>query len=132
MAGFSAYVAAVKALSAIAGLVGIGLPFTMYATLTSVIAFLANPLFMVPALLGGGWLLTNYTNSKMRSNLLPVVVTQSTVQASIGEYSDDRLSAFLETYNNTTKEYQTARDEGEVESYKKLEDKFEGIGSVYA
>ncbi len=132
MAGFSAYMAAVKALAAIAGMVGIGLPFGMYATLTSVIAFLANPLFMVPALLGGGWLLTSYTNTRMRNNLLPVVVTQSTVQASIGEYSDGRLSSLLETYNSTAEEYRTARDEEEVESYRRLEDKFEGISSVYA
>jgi hypothetical protein len=124
--------AAVKALAAMAGMVGLGLPFSAYATLTSVIAVLANPLFMVPALLGGGWLLTSYTNGKMRDNLLPVVVTQSTVHAAIGDYSDSGLSSLLETYNGAVEEYRSARDEENTEAYRKLESKFEGISTVHA
>jgi hypothetical protein len=132
VAGFPAYMAAVKALAAMAGMVGLGLPFSAYATLTSVIAVLANPLFMVPALLGGGWLLTSYTNGKMRNNLLPVVVTQSTVHAAIGDYSDSGLSSLLETYNGAVEEYRNARDEENTEVYRKLESKFEGISTVHA
>jgi hypothetical protein len=131
-AGFSAYMAAVKALAAVSGLVGIALPFGVYTALTSVIAVLANPLITVPALLGGGWLLTSHTNTKMRNNLLPVVVTQSTVHAAIGDYSDERLSSMIAVYNSTVEEYQSARNESEYEDRERLEDMFKGIEIVYA
>ena len=55
VAGFAAYVAAVKLLAAVAALIGITLPFGIYVTLTSVMAVLANPLFLIPAWLGGGY-----------------------------------------------------------------------------
>ena len=131
VAGFGAYMAAVKALAAAAGLVGITVPFSVYATLTSAIAVAANPLFVVPALLGGGWLLTRYTNNKMRNNLLPVLVTQSTVQAAVNDYSSSNLASFVESYDDILRRYLEAKENGKSEEFSKLEDKYAGISSIH-
>lgn len=131
VAGFGAYMVAVKALAAAAGAVGITVPFGVYVTLTSAIAVAASPLVVVPALLGGGWLLTRYTNNKMRNNLLPVVVTQSTVQAAVGESSNDVLSRLVERYNAVASQYTKAREDGNSDEYSPMEDKYEGISTIH-
>jgi len=132
VAGFSAYMVAVKALASVMGLIGITLPFAAYTTLTSAMATLANPLFLVPVLLGGGYFLTRRTNKKMRNNLLPVIVTQSIVSAAVNDFQKQDLQQFLKTYNTVVSNYVDAREEGEYDSYSPLENQYTGISATYA
>ena len=81
IAGFSAFVFAVEALAAIAGIVGLTLPFAAYTTLTSMMAALANPLLVIPATIGLGYFMTKRGNRTIRDNLLPTIVTQIAVSA---------------------------------------------------
>jgi len=81
IAGFSAFTFAVEALAAIAGIVGLTLPFAAYTTLTSMMAALANPLLIIPAAVGLGYFLTKRGNRTIKDNLLPTVVTQIAVSA---------------------------------------------------
>ena len=50
IAGFSAYTFATQAVASVVGAVGLTLPFGFYMTLTSFIAFFANPFLMAPML----------------------------------------------------------------------------------
>lgn len=81
IAGFSAFTFAVEALAAIAGIVGLTLPFAAYTTLTSMMAAFANPLLIIPAAVGLGYFMTKRGNRTIRDNLLPTVVTQIVVSA---------------------------------------------------
>jgi hypothetical protein len=86
----------------------------------------------VPVLLGGGWYLTNHTNEKMRDNLLPVVVTQCAVQAAVDSFSNEDLSSLIDRYNDVADRYIEAKEEGDRDSYRSIEDKYVGISTVYA
>lgn len=132
VAGFSAYMAAVNALATVAGILGLTIPFAAYTTLTSAVAVAANPWLLVPVLLGGGWYLTNHTNEKMRDNLLPVVVTQCAVQAAVDSFSNEDLSSLIDRYNDVADRYIEAKEEGDRDSYRSIEDKYVGISAVYA
>ena len=81
IAGFSAFTFAVEALAAIAGIVGLTLPFAAYTTLTSMMAALANPLLIIPATVGLGYFMTKRGNRTIRDNLLPTIITQIAVSA---------------------------------------------------
>jgi len=75
VAGFSAYLGAVKALSSISKLVGVTLPFSMYTTLTSAIAVLANPLIMASLIGAYGVYKYQKQSKEIKDNLLPMVVS---------------------------------------------------------
>lgn len=74
--GFAFYTTATTLLASIVGLVGITLPFAVYTTLTSVIAVLASPFFIIPVLFGGGAFFVHHQNKKLKKKLLPVVLVQ--------------------------------------------------------
>jgi hypothetical protein len=76
VSGFAFYTTATSMLAAFMGFFGITLPFGAYTTLTSTIAFLANPLFILPLILGGGVLLVNHQNKSLRKRLVPIVLMQ--------------------------------------------------------
>ncbi len=79
IAGFSAYIFAVKILAGITGLVGITLPFVAYTTLTSLIAFLTNPLVFGALFIFGSHYLKKSVRKKIRNKLLPVIVSSTLV-----------------------------------------------------
>ena len=81
VAGFSAYIFAVKMLASIAGLVGLTLPFAAYTTLTSLIAFLTQPWILIIFLLGGAQWAKRRTRRKMRDRMLPILVSNTLVVA---------------------------------------------------
>ena len=99
VAGFSAYIFAVKALAAIAGLVGLTLPFAAYSTLTSMMAALANPYLILPMVLGLGFFMTNKANKKIRNALVPTIVAQSAVNAAKGEINDQSIKQTIKSFN---------------------------------
>lgn len=76
VSGFAFYTTATSLVASFAGLFGLTLPFGFYTGLTSTIAILANPLFLLPLLLGGGVLLINQQNKALKKKLLPIIVMQ--------------------------------------------------------
>lgn len=74
VAGFAAYKGAVIVLASIAKLIGITLPIGIYFKLTSLIAVLSNPIFLVLAIGGGGLLKYRSHNKDVREQFLPVLV----------------------------------------------------------
>ncbi|OOE14049.1 hypothetical protein [Fictibacillus arsenicus] len=76
VAGFAFYTTLTSVVAGIFGLVGITLPFAVYVTLTSAVAVIANPLFMVPALILGGGGLLRWQNKKMKKAIAPIIMMQ--------------------------------------------------------
>jgi hypothetical protein len=76
VAGFAFYTTLTSVVVGIFGLVGITLPFAVYVTLTSAVAVIANPLFMVPALILGGGGLLRWQNKKMKKAIAPIIMMQ--------------------------------------------------------
>ncbi|MCB9479340.1 MAG: hypothetical protein H6684_09360 [Deltaproteobacteria bacterium] len=101
VAGFSAYMVAMQVLATVTGLIGITLPFAAYTTLTSMMAFLANPLIIGPAFLVFGYWLTSRGNRKIRDGLTPVLVTQALANSAMGERNDEQVRDFLLVYNRS-------------------------------
>ena len=92
--GFPFYIAAVKLVAWVTALIGITLPFAFYTTLTSLIAVLANPLFLIPLLGGGGHYFYKKNNRSMQQRFVPLIVTQLTVTflTSDGQSADQDAS----------------------------------------
>ncbi|MCA0972266.1 hypothetical protein LCM20_16780 [Halobacillus litoralis] len=76
VSGFAFYTTATSLIASFAGLLGLTLPFGFYTGLTSTIAIVANPLFIIPLLLGGGVLIFNQQNKSLKKKLLPITVMQ--------------------------------------------------------
>jgi len=79
VSGFAFYTTATSLMATFAGLLGLTLPFGFYTGLTSTIAVLSNPLFIIPLLLGGGAVLVNHQNKSLKKKLLPIIVMQITL-----------------------------------------------------
>lgn len=85
IAGFSAYTFATSALASMAGLVGVGLPFGAYSGLTSVIAILSNPLFLIGSIGFLIYILNSKSNESIRNRLSPMIVTLVSVLSAKSE-----------------------------------------------
>ena len=81
VAGFSAYVFAVKMLASIAGLVGLTLPFVAYTALTSLIAFITQPWILIIFFFGGAHWAKRSIRRKIHDKLLPILVSNTLVVA---------------------------------------------------
>jgi hypothetical protein len=99
VAGFSAYIFAVKALAAIAGLVGLTLPFAAYSTLTSMMAAFANPYLIIPMVLGLGVFMTKKANKKIRNALVPTIVSQCALSGAKGDVDDKEIQRTINSFN---------------------------------
>ena len=100
VAGFSAYVIAVKTLAAVAGFIGITLPFAAYTTLTSMIAFVSNPFIAIAAVCGVGYLLKRYADKKIQCGVTPFIVGQIAMSAADeNQVTGKSLKGFIMTYN---------------------------------
>jgi hypothetical protein len=77
--GFPFYMGAVSLLATITGAIGVTLPFAAYTTLTSMIGVLANPLFLLPILAGGGIFAYTRQNRKLRQHLAILVLAQTAI-----------------------------------------------------
>ena len=87
--GFSFYMGASSLLASMAGLIGITLPFGLYTALASSIAVLANPLFLLAALGGGGYWLISGKNKALKEKLVPMVITSLVVSGLCNEKGGD-------------------------------------------
>ena len=80
-AGFAAYTTLIATISTVGGLVGITLPFFVYVTATSLLAFATNPLVVLAVAVGGGTCLVKSANRRMRAELLPLLVAFAAAKA---------------------------------------------------
>lgn len=112
VSGFAFYTTITSGLAALAGILGITLPFGAYTTLTSAVAFLANPLFILPMILGGGVLLVNHQNKSLRRGLVPIVLMQiSLPYLSSPEISYQDLTVISKAWNTRFNAYIHLHDE---------------------
>jgi hypothetical protein len=72
--GFAVYAMLSATIASAAGIIGLTLPFSVYLTLTSLLAFLSNPLVLLVAIVGGGAWWMRSANRRMRAELVPVLV----------------------------------------------------------
>lgn len=108
--GFSFYVGAVSFLAAVTGLVGITLPFAFYTGLTSTIAVVANPIFFLPVLAGGGFLLYGSQNGKMRRRMVTMTLTQLALASLSSEsVASDRGNRMLSAWRQAADALASAR-----------------------
>nr|WP_259547338.1 hypothetical protein [Heyndrickxia oleronia] len=105
VSGFAFYTTATSLLASFAGFFGITLPFGVYTGLTSTIAVLANPLFLVPVLLGGGALLVNHQNKSLKKKLMPIIVMQITLPFMSRGADEVSFELFIAEWNRRFDEY---------------------------
>jgi|GEM_PF-1308690 hypothetical protein len=130
IAGFSAYIFAAKALAAAAAIVGITLPFAVYMMLTSMIAVFTNPLFWVPAILGGGIWLTRRGNRQIRERMSPMVVTIICVSSTLDIFSDNGIKDFIDKYNTNIDKYEFFSKNNRYEDLNKIMKQYPGINNL--
>lgn len=99
VSGFAFYTTATSLVASFAGLFGLTLPFGFYTGLTSTIAVLANPLFILPLLLGGGALLINHQNKALRKKLLPIIVMQIALPYMSGGTGSVKSEPFIKEWH---------------------------------
>ena len=119
VAGFAAYQTAVTSLAYVAGLVGLTLPFTVYTTLTSLMAVVSNPLFLV-ALIGGELYHLNRKGGKeLRERHIPMLVALALFSSDkTAETADDRLvveraTALVNYWQKRLREYTELDEDAE-------------------
>ena len=95
IAGFSAYIFATKTLAAITGIIGLTLPFSFYVTMTSFMAFLANPIVLVMLFTGVLGFITKRSNRKIRNAYIPTLVSQIAISSTIGVVRIDDLNKLV-------------------------------------
>lgn len=80
----------------ITSLIGIHLSFYTYTVLTSMMAGLANPLFFVPVIAGGGAWMASKANRSIRGTLYPTLVAMSVLAHAANEDRERSVAAFRE------------------------------------
>lgn len=106
--GFSAYTFATSALASMAGLVGLTLPFGAYTSLTSLMAVVSSPVFLIGAMGLMIYILNSKSNESIRNKLSPIVVSLVSV---LSVKSDDffcESEKYMQGYNNFLTTYQSA------------------------
>ncbi len=100
VSGFAFYTTATSLVASFAGLFGLTLPFGFYTGLTSTVAIIANPLFLVPMLLGGGYLLVNHQNNSLKSKLLPIIIMQIALPYMSSGADDISFDEFIQEWES--------------------------------
>ena len=111
VSGFGFYTTATTLMASFAGLFGITLPFGFYTGLTSTIAVLANPIFIIPFLLGGGALLVNQHNKSLRNKLSPIIVMQIVLPYMSNGSELVDFQAFIKEWVNRYEDYKNLNKE---------------------
>jgi hypothetical protein len=90
--GFSAYTAVTSVMAAVAGAVGVTLPFSAYLMATSMLAFMTNPIVLLAGLGGAGWWLTQKANNQIRARLTPILVTTAVISQGLNTEHQDYVT----------------------------------------
>ena len=123
IAGFSAYTFATSSLASLAGLFGITLPFGAFSGLTSIIAVLSNPLFLLTSMGGLLYVLNSKSNQSIKTKLSPMIISFISI---LSIDSNDYLCVgekHLNYYNSLVNEYEKADEERK----KKIESRIKGL-----
>lgn len=91
--GFGFYMSAASLVATIAGLAGLTLPFAFYTTMSSLVAVVANPLFFLPLVLGGGVWLFHGKDSELKRKLAVNAVVQLALAGAAAESCTDGRDA---------------------------------------
>jgi len=118
VSGFAFYTTATSLMATFAGLIGLTLPFGFYTGLTSTIAVLANPLFIIPLLLGGGALLVNHQNKSLKKKLLPIILMQIALPFMSKANDFIPFDAFIQEWETRYSQYKNLHSELEEISLK--------------
>ncbi len=110
IAGFSAYTFATSALASMAGLVGVGLPFGAYSGLTSVIAVLSNPLFLIGSIGFLIYILNSKSNESIRNRLSPMIITLISVLSAKSENYLCSSEKHINNYNKIILDFKEANE----------------------
>lgn len=129
ISGFAFYATATSLLASFAGVFGVTLPFGVYTGLTSTIAVLANPIFFIPLLLGGGILLVNQQNKSLKKRLLPIIVMQITLPFMSRETDDISYELFINEWKLRLEKYRKLQSDLQYEetNEQKLQSKIQRI-----
>jgi hypothetical protein len=120
VSGFAFYTTATSLVATFAGLFGLTLPFGFYTGLTSTIAVLANPLFIIPLVLGGGALLVNLQNRSLKKKLLPIIVMQIALPYMSKDSESISFHSFIQEWEKRYEKKVTLHTElGKIVSEKK-------------
>ncbi|MBP2315563.1 hypothetical protein [Azospirillum soli] len=113
--GFASYTMLTSAIAAVAGAVGVTLPFGFYMTATSALAMITSPMVIGPLGLVVVGAATVWGNKKIHQAMLPMIVTQTVVAAGLRTDGDpvaamvDDHAAFVEAYKFSTGREMVAR-----------------------
>lgn len=117
VSGFAFYTTATSLVVRFAELFGLTLPIGVYTGLTSTVAVLANPLFLIPILLGGGVVLVNYQNKSLKKKLLPITLVQTTLTFMSKGSNAVTFEPFITEWKRRYDEYHQICDEIEKIEY---------------
>lgn len=98
VSGFAFYTTATSLLASLAGLLGITLSFGAYTALSSVIAVLASPVFLLLLLGGGGYFLYKSQNRKLQNKMLPILILQITLPLLSSPQEDVSYSPLMDVW----------------------------------
>lgn len=108
MGGFGSYTLLTSTMASMAGVLGVTLPFKFYILATSTMAFLANPVTIVVAALGGGWLLRAKANRAIRDKYFVVLAALAVVARGTGAHEADTIDEFSDHARRRYREFREA------------------------
>lgn len=111
VSGFAFYTTATSLLASLAGVFGITLSFGAYTALTSFVAVLASPVFVLPFLAVGGFFLYSSQNQKLQNRMLPILILQITLPALSGRQEIVSYAPLLTVWKVNHDQYQSLRNE---------------------
>lgn len=107
VSGSAFYSTATSLVSRFANLFGFTLPISFYTGVTSTIAVLTNPLFMLPLLIGGGAILINHQNKSLKKKLLPIILLQVSLPYMNNEEEDSNFEPFIQEWARRYNQYRS-------------------------
>jgi hypothetical protein len=106
--GFGSYALLTSTIATVAGFFGLTLPFKFYILATSGLAFLANPIVLGAAALGGGWMLRKQANRAIRDRYVTVLVALSVVGQGNPTPDPDPARSLVEHAKRRYREFSTS------------------------
>ena len=117
VSGFSFYSTTTSLVATYPGLFGLTMPLGFYTGLTSTIAVLANPIFLLPLLLGGGVLLVNIQNKSLKTRMLPIILLQIALPYMSKGRHDVQFEPFVQEWEKRFNKYKRLHEKlGKVEN----------------
>jgi hypothetical protein len=126
IAGFSAYTFATSTLASLASLIGVTAPFSLYAGLTSAIAVLSNPFFLIGSMGFLLYILNKKSDESIRNRLSPMVVTLISVLSAKSENYLCTSEKHINNYNQIILDFKEANEYKTID----MQDKILGLKDI--